>query len=334
MLTGCTKEQGEKKTEKTADSEIVTEEREVFAMDTYMKLTVSGIQAKEALDEAEAEIHRLDEMLSVGNTDSEVFIVNENGSEILSEDTAYLLERSLELYESTQGAFDITVFPLMEEWGFTSGEYQVPKESKIEELLKNVDASLLEYNQEKKMLSLPEGVQIDFGGIAKGYASSRIMDIFEKYDMVSGMVSLGGNVQLYKKKTDGSLWKVAVENPDETSDYLGVLETEDRAIITSGGYERFFEQDGEKWHHILDPKTGYPAQSGLTSVTIVSSDGTLADGLSTSLFVMGKEKALEYWRQNAEDFDVILVEEDGSITITEGIEDAFSSDREYAIEKE
>ncbi|MGN0291097.1 MAG: FAD:protein FMN transferase [Lachnospiraceae bacterium] len=330
MFAGCAKEQ----TEEVSAEEISTEKREIFAMDTYMTLTASGKQAKEALDTAEEEIQRLDELLSVGNGDSEVSVVNENGSIILTEDTAYLLERSLELYESTDGAFDITIYPLMEEWGFTTGVYQVPEKSRIEELGKKVNASLIEYEKGKKMLSLPEGVQIDFGGIAKGYASSRVMEIFEKYDIVSGMVSLGGNVQLYRTKTDGSLWRVAVEDPEGTSDYIGILEAEDKAVITSGGYERYFEQDGITWHHILDPKTGYPAESGLTSVTIVSSDGTLADGLSTALFVMGKEKALEYWRQNSRNFDVILVEEDGSLTITEGIKDTFSSDREVTVEKE
>ena len=333
MLIGCGKEQGESKTKEVKDSDVPTEEREIFVMDTYMTLTASGEQAQEALEAAEKEIERLDELFSVGNDDSEITIVNENGSEILSEDTSYLLERSMELYESTEGAFDITVYPLMEEWGFTTGNYQVPEESRIGELLKTVSASLIRYEEEEKMLTLPEGVKIDLGGIAKGYASSRVMDIFEEYELVSGMVSLGGNVQLYGAKTDGSLWRVAVEDPQETSEYLGILEAQDKAIITSGGYERYFEQDGEKWHHILDPKTGYPARSGLTSVTIVSGDGTLADGLSTALFVMGKEQALKYWRENAEDFDVILVEEDGSITITEGIEDSFSSDREYRVEK-
>ena len=105
------------------------------------------------------------------------------------------------------------------------------------------------------------------------------------------MVSLGGNVQVLGIKTDGSQWRVAVQNPEDTENYLGVLETQDRAVITSGGYERYFEQNGKTYQHILDPKTGYPADSGLISVTIVSADGTLADGLSTSLFVMGKEKS-------------------------------------------
>ena len=169
-------------------------------------------------------------------------------------------------------------------------------------------------------------LEIDFGGIAKGYTSGRIMDIFREHGITSGMVSLGGNVQVLGIKTDGSKWRVAVQNPEDTENYLGVLETQDRAVITSGGYERYFEQDGKTYQHILDPKTGYPADSGLTSVTIVSADGTLADGLSTSLFVMGKEKAVAYWRAHSEEFDAILVEKDGTVSVTENIADQFTPD--------
>lgn len=325
LLTGCAKENGTK--------ESVTESRDIFAMDTYMSLTATGERASEALDAAAEEIERLDDLFSVGNPESEISIVNENGSEVLSEDTAYLVEETLAIFEDTNGAFDITIYPLMEEWGFTSGEYQVPGEERIKELLECVDASRIEYDKKERFLSLPEGVRIDFGGIAKGYASSRVMEIFEEYGIESGLVSLGGNVQLYHSKPDGSLWKVAIENPKDTGAYIGVLQAKDVAVITSGGYERYFEADGKNYHHIIDPKTGYPAESGLTSVTIVSENGTLADGLSTALFVMGKSRALEYWKEHAGEFDVILMEEDGNMTITEGIEDAFTSEMEFSVER-
>lgn len=324
-IAGCGKSEEKK--------ESTLAKRELFAMDTYMTLSAYGEKSEAALEEAVAEIERLDSLLSTGDSQSEVYIVNENGSEILSEDTAAIIEKSLELYESTEGNFDITIYPLMVEWGFSTENYKVPEEERIKELIKNVGAKSIEYDKKEKFLSLPEKVQIDFGGIAKGYTSDKIMDIFERYEIESGMVSLGGNVQLYGNKTDGSLWKVAVENPNDTSDYIGVIETKDKAIITSGGYERFFEENGEKWHHILDPKTGYPAKSGLTSVTIVSAEGMLADGLSTALFVMGKEKALTYWENNTDKFDTILVEEDGKITITEGLKDEFTSDYEFEVYK-
>ena len=141
-------------------------------------------------------------------------------------------------------------------------------------------------------VKLGKNMKIDLGGIAKGYTSSRVMQIFKDCGVTSGLVSLGGNVQALGTKTDGTDWQIAIENPDKSSDYIGVVSVKDKAVITSGGYERYFEKNGKTYHHILDPKTGYPAESGLKSVTIVSDNGTLADALSTSLFVMGKEDAL------------------------------------------
>lgn len=339
LTTGCSDKGGTEKEQPEAASqdtqELPSAQRDIFAMDTYMTVTAYGEKAEEAVEAAEQEINRLDQLLSVSSSESEVYIVNENGSEILSEDTAVLVEKSLELYESTEGMFDITVYPLMEEWGFTTEQYRIPEKKRLKELLRCVDASQIQYKPSECLLTLPEGVEIDLGGIAKGYTSGRIMAIFEKYGIQSGIVSLGGNVQLYGAKADGSPWKVAIQNPDtstDAADYIGILEIKDKAVITSGGYERYFEQDGKTYHHILDPDTGYPAESGLTSVTIVSEDGTLADGLSTSLFIMGKKKALEYWRAHADSFDVILVEEDGTITLSEGIQDEFSSDYDVHVE--
>lgn len=330
LCTSCGMSEAKESTEQTVET-VASASRDVFAMDTYMSLTAYGEKAEEALDAAEQEITRLENVLSATISDSEIYIANQNGSVVLSEDVGNLMESSLELYNSTKGAFDITIYPLMKEWGFVDKEYQIPEERRIQKLLKKVDASRIEYDSEKKFLSLPEGMEIDLGGIAKGYTSSRIMKIFEEYELVSGIVSLGGNVQLYKNKPDGSLFKVAIASPDDKEEYTGTLQIAGKAVITSGSYERYFEKNGQVWHHILNPETGMPARSGLTSVTIVSEDGTKADGLSTALFVMGKEKALEYWEQHQEEFDVVFVEEDGSVTITKGLEGAFSSEREFVI---
>ena len=170
-------------------------------------------------------------------------------------------------------------------------------------------------------------MKIDLGGIAKGYTSARIRDIFKKNGIESGLVNLGGNVQALGTKTDGNNWRVAVQSPDDTEDYLGVLSIRDKAVITSGGYERYFEQDGVTYHHIIDPKTGYPAESGLSSVTIVSDDGTLADGLSTALFIMGKDKAESFWRAHSDKFEAVLVTDDGTIYVTEGLKGSFTTER-------
>lgn len=323
MAAGCGQQQKTEQTEGTEESA----SQDIFAMDTYMSVTAYGADAESAVSDAIAEIERLDALLSTGETDSEIYKLNQNGGGSISEDTSYLLERALEIWKSTDGCFEIGIYPLMQEWGFTDGNYKVPDKETLQKLLPLADSSKIDFNEKDQTVSFEQdGMEIDFGGIAKGYTSGRIMDIFREHGIISGMVSLGGNVQVLGTKTDGSKWRVAVQNPEDTENYLGVLETQDRAVITSGGYERYFEQDGKTYQHILDPKTGYPADSGLTSVTIVSADGTLADGLSTSLFVMGKEKAVAYWRAHSEEFDAILVEKDGTVSVTENIADQFTPD--------
>ena len=170
------------------------------------------------------------------------------------------------------------------------------------------------------------GMEIDLGGIAKGYTSSRVMEIFREHGIEHGLVSLGGNVQALGTKENGKPWRVAIQNPEDELKYLGVLDIADKCVITSGGYERFFEQDGRRYHHIIDPRTGYPAESGLLSATIISDDGALADGLSTALFIMGKDKAEEYWRAHPWTFDYILEDTDGTLYVTAGAADLFTTD--------
>ena len=306
--------------------------KDIFAMDTYMTVTAYGAKAQEAVDEAEAEIQRLDELLSTGNEESEIAQLNQNKSATLSEDAGYLVERALELNKETDGAFDIAIYPVMEAWGFPTQNYQVPTADTLESLLKLADASQIIYDENSRKISFDrEGMKIDLGGIAKGYTSSRIMDIYKENNISSGLVNLGGNVQALGTKPDGSKWRVAVQSPDDTEDYLGILSVEDKAVITSGGYERYFEQDGKTYHHIINPKTGYPAENGLTSVTVVSEDGTLADGLSTSLFIMGKEEAIEFWKAHSEEFDIIMLTDEGKLYVTEGIQDDFSTEMEMEI---
>ncbi|MDO4287379.1 MAG: FAD:protein FMN transferase [Eubacteriales bacterium] len=305
--------------------------QEVFAMDTYMTVTAYGEHAQEAVDDAVAEIERLDALLSIGEADSEISKLNATGAATLSEDTSVMIDKALELYDSTGGAFDITVLPLMEAWGFTTEEYQVPSDDILAEILTHVGADQLDWDADSRTITLGNSQKIDLGGIAKGFTSGRIMEIFQKDGVTSGMVSLGGNVHLLGSKTDGSKWRVGIQDPDNTEDILGILEVEDCAVITSGGYERYFEQDGVTYHHIVDPKTGKPADSGVTSATIVSKDGTLADGLSTSLFIMGVDEAAAYWKQHAEEFDAVLATEDGTVHVTEGIADSFTCDADVTV---
>lgn len=335
LLTGCgtasdTKHTGSASETQTTNSTTASStqpvSQEIFAMDTYMTVTAYGDNAQKGVTDAVAEIQRLDNLLSIGKEDSEISKLNKSGSAALSDDTAVMVAKALDLYKSTGGAFDITVLPLMELWGFTTQEYYVPTEDEIQSTLQRVGADKLTWDESTKTLTLGDKQEIDLGGIAKGFTSSRIMEIFKKDGVTCGMVSLGGNVHLLGTKQDGSAWRVGIQDPNNTDDMLGILQANDCAVITSGAYERNFEKDGVTYHHIIDPATGKPSNSGLTSVTIVSKDGTLADGLSTSLFVMGKDKAIAYWKQHADEFDTILVDKDRNVYITEGIAGNFSPD--------
>ena len=319
---------------KTQNEEDKSESRDIFAMDTYMTLTAYGKNAKKALDEAVDEINNIEQLVSTGIDSSEVSQINKNGKGSVSETTGYLIKRSKEIYDSTNGVFDITIYPIMQAWGFPTENYRVTGKKELKKLRGLMGADHVLYDEKKQEVTLnKEGMKIDLGGIAKGYTSSKVMDIFKENGISSAVISLGGNVQTLNGKPDGSDWRVAVENPADTGSYIGVLSIKDKAVITSGGYERYFKQDGKTYHHIIDPANGYPANNGLTSVTIVSDDGTLADGLSTSLFIMGPEKAQKYWKEHSDEFDTILVKDDGSILVSEGLAEYFTSESDFTIIK-
>ena len=319
------------KSQKTTQNNEQKYTSELFAMDTYMEITAYGDNAKEAVAKASARINELDGMLSTGNSDSEVSKLNSEKELKLSEDVGNIMERSLEISESTGGVFNPAIYPIMQLWGFDTKNYKVPNKKELESTLKNINESKIKYDSKTRVAKLDKKMKIDFGGIAKGYTSSEVVKVFKNNGIKSGLVSLGGNVQALGAKPDGSKWKVAVQNPDSDESYIGVLEIAGKAVITSGGYERYFEKDAVTYHHIIDPSTGYPAENGLISVTIVSADGTLADGLSTSLFVMGKDKAVDYWRTYSDEFDMILLTDDEQLYVSEGIKDSFTSDRDVNI---
>ena len=297
---------------------------EVLAMDTVMTLTVYGQSAErgaEILQKAAARIDELEGLLSVADENSEIYRANHSGGAAvpLSDDARQLLAGALDLCASTNGALDVTIYPVVRAWGFTTGDYQVPEAAALEKLLPQVDYSGVALSG--GTLTLPEGMELDLGAVAKGYAGDQLMALFAAEGVTAAIVSLGGNVQTLGSRPDGSPWRVALQDPD--GGYAAVLEVADRAVITSGGYQRYFERDGETYIHIIDPSTGRPARTGLASVTVVADSGVIGDGLSTALFVMGREKAEACWRERR-DFDFVLLAEDGSVVITEGLEDCFS----------
>lgn len=298
-----------------------------LAMDTVMSVTVYGSNGQ-AAEAAAEEIKALERLFSVTDKSSEIYAANHSGgrSVTVSDDTAALLSRALELCGETEGAMDVTVYPAVRAWGFTTDTYQVPPKNVLDELIKQIDFTRIVLDG--NTLTVPEGMELDLGAVAKGYAADRAAEVLEARGVESAKLELGGNIHLIGSKPNGSPWRIAVRDPSGEG-YMGVLETDGGAVVTSGGYERYFEQDGITYWHIIDPATGRPAQSGLVSVTIAAPSGALADALSTALFVMGREKAEAFWRAR-QDFDFILVGEDGTVTVTPGIDKCFALSEDWS----
>ena len=315
------------KAEKTISKQenVVSGTRDVFAMDTYMNMTAYGANAEKALDEAEKRIFKLESELSATSDTSEIWKLDHSDGKAveMSEDTAELIGEALDMCGKTYGCLDITVYPILKEWGFTTGEYRIPEKAKIDELLSKVGYTNVK--KEGKSIKLPEDVQIDLGAVAKGYTGDEILDIMRSYDVRSAIINLGGNVQTLGKKPDGSDWKIAVRDPFQPETDMCVVETSDRSVITSGNYERFFiGDDGKRYCHIIDPVDGYPADNGYVSVTVIGSSGIVCDALSTAVFVAGTEKAPEIMRDFA-DYEFIVVTDDEKIHFTQGISEHFKN---------
>ena len=315
FLTGCSAESSPEPVQGT-----------FFAMDTVMDFTIYGESG--LIDQSESLITSLESLVSVTDADSELYAINQTGSGMLTEEASSLMEQALEICRRTDGALDLSIYPIVRAWGFTTGSYQVPDEAEIQALLPLVDYRKIQYDAATGTVTLPEGMEIDLGSVAKGYAGQLAAQMLREHGVQSALLNLGGNVQTVGTKPDGSPWQIGIKDP-QGEDAMMVLSVEDQAVVTSGGYERYFEQDGQTYWHIMDPSTGHPADSGLISVTIVGDEGVVCDGLSTALFVMGLEKAADLWAQSC-DFEAVFVTASGEVYITEGLRDRFALTEQYA----
>lgn len=298
--------------------------RSFFAMDTYITVTAYGDNAENAVKDAEQFVLSLEKLWSVTDPESEISKINTaNGKAVkVSEKTAEVISFSKNMNACTGGSLDISVYPLVKEWGFTGDSFHVPAQEKISELLNHVDAQSISVSG--TTVTLKKDMMIDLGAVAKGYACDLLAGQIKNSGVTSAIIDLGGNIRTVGTKTDGSLWKVGLRSP-ESDDLFGTLTLGEGAVATSGGYERYFEADGKRYCHIIDPATGYPAESGLLSVSVISPEGKLSDALSTALFVCGADKARELWK-NLGGFDYIAVTDKHEVLVTSGAADAFELD--------
>ena len=277
--------------------------RTVYTMDTVMNLTAYGKNADAALDSAEELLLALDRQLDRHSEESTVSALNRDGT-VDDAALAALVETALTIGKAADGAFDPTVAPLMDAWNFTGDTPRVPQDEELSGLLTHV--GLENISVEGSTVTLKNSAQID----------------------------LGGDVGLLGTKPDGSDWRVAVKDPADPTQFLGVLSAADIFVVTSGIYERGFEENGVRYHHILDPHTGSPAESGLVSVTVVCADGAWADALSTACVVLGEEKSRALRDALAAEkmcsTELIFVTDDGHVRYTDGLADRFTPSEEGA----
>jgi len=249
------------------------------------------------------EIKRIEDLLSKYKADSEVAKLNQSGKLKVSPDTFFIIKKSKEFWQASDSAFDITVAPLVDLWGFTDEKYRLPTQQEIKNTLKLIGSDKIILHDDDNMIEFKlSGMKIDLGAIAKGYALDCAADKLRKAGIKSCLINAGGQVYALGDKPPhqrfwcggkfGKPWKIAIKEP-RGRDFTGYLELKDKSVATSGDYEQCFIKGKTRYSHILNPKTGYPADSGIVSVTVIASDGLTADALATAIFVLGKEKGEE-----------------------------------------
>ncbi|MDR3283892.1 MAG: FAD:protein FMN transferase [Treponema sp.] len=305
--------------------------RTIFALGTVCSLNVYDEGTDELYGKLITRLNDIERMFDVHSPESEVSHINQNaGIEPVqvSPEVLAVLDTACYFAEKTGGAFDPSIGPLAALWGIASDNPRIPSQAGIDDCLLLVDYRKIVYDKDANTVFLPEkGMSLDLGGIAKGFAADELVKILEKAKVRQAIIDLGGNIYVYGQKPGNEKWRVGVKDPENPDDSPVVrLEIGSSTVVTSGMYERFFEQDGVRYHHILDPKTGYPANSGLLSVTIVSPSSLAADALSTSAFVLGKDKALALFAQGFQDAgfsaDMLLIEETHVVTATQNLKSA------------
>ena len=266
-----------------------------FSMDTVMQAQIWG--EENTLEAVQSLVRQLDDRWSAHSGNSLLGQLNRGEDAKISPEEAALLERVEELSLRTGGTFDPKMRCVSLAWGFTDGVEHVPAEQELQTALTDR--------------------QWDLGGALKGYAGDRAAELLEEMGAKCALLNLGGNVQTYGAKPDGTPWSIGIQNPNGGDPVGTVSVVGTMAVVTSGDYQRYFEKDGVRYHHILNPETGKPAQSGLSSVTVICREGLTADVLSTALFVMGLEKGADFWRQS-DDFEAVFITDDGRIYTTQG----------------
>ena len=309
LLTGCSAGEPRK------------QETDLFAMDTYIHMEI-WTDDKTLPDRAAAELLRREALFSATKDGSDIRRINTAHGQPVTVDpeTAEMIAKALEIGGESGGALNIALYPVSQLWGFTQEAPRVPEPDAVAAALSHTDLSQVQ--MDGSTITVPDGMALDLGCIAKGYTAKQLRQFLEENGVRTALLSLGGNIEAIGCKPDGSPWQIGIADPFSPDRTICTFASGGGSIVTSGSYQRYFEQDGRRWHHILDPETGYPADNGLVSVTVIGTDGTACDALSTALFVMGKDRAVEFWKKRLETgnrFDMILITDEPALYYTAGM---------------
>lgn len=282
----------------------------------------------DVLDRVFDRIEEIQWRMTINESDSEVSLVNAAAGDHavrVSPDTFEVIQIGLEYARRTNGAFDPTIGPLVKLWNIGSAAERVPTESEIEDVLPRIDYTLVELNPDNFEVYLPlPGMVLDLGGIAKGYAVDEAARILQEAGIEHALVDFGGDVYTIGTRTNGNRWRIGIQDPVNTARgrFVGILEQSGRSVVSSGDYERFFVENEVRYHHILDPDTGYPTRNGLVSVTIQAPNAMTSDAISTGAFVMGLDAGMALV-ESLPDTEGVFVTEDKDVYLSSGLDGSF-----------
>jgi len=305
-------------------------ERSGLVMGTFVSLRAAGPRAPVALDAALDELDRVERLFSYNIPGSDVSRLNDaagRGPVDLDAETILVLTAAQRIAELSGGAFDATVAPLVDAWGFRPDveEQQVPTSGDLAAALARVDYRRLRVDTATNQAELLDaGMAVDLGGIAKGYAVDRVAAVLRDHGVTSALIDVGGNVYGLGLRPDGQPWRIGLQHPRDTTELLGIMPLTERSIATSGDYQRFFVQDGETYHHVIDPHTGWPA-TAMISIAIVAPTGMEADAVSTAAFVLGPQDGLALVRSLG--FEAVMYTNDGQVQVTGGLQPLLEAPR-------
>ncbi|MCD3233498.1 FAD:protein FMN transferase [Clostridium botulinum] len=297
-----------------------------IALGTAINFNIFSHNEKEAqlaLEEGVKKVKEIENKMSVNIKQSEISTLNTNGQSKVSDETFYVIKNGLKYSKIAKGKFDITVEPLVRIWGIGTDHARIPNNNEISNAKKLINYNNVSLDEKNNKVTLGRSQQMDLGAIAKGYAADEAKKVFLKHNIKSGTINLGGNVMTIGNKVDGSEWKIGMQNPFGTrDDCMGIVYGKNLSVVTSGNYERYFEKDGVRYHHILDIDTGYPSKSEVISATIISENGIDGDALSTTVYILGVEKGLELIEE-LKGIDAILITKDRKVYVTKNIKNKF-----------